>query len=92
MAAMSDTQNHGPAAAVRAQIEKLTHMIGIARALAESGRPVDLTGFDDDVGLLCAKALDLPADEGRKIRPLVIALSAAMDSLSRALAARQPSH
>jgi hypothetical protein len=61
--------------------------IGIACALAESGRAIDLTGLDHQVGLLCAKSLDLPPDEGRCVRPRLIALSGAMEALSRALAA-----
>ena len=54
----------------------------------ESGRAIDLTGLDHEVGLLCAKSLDLPPDEGRRIRPQLIALSGVMEALSRVLAAR----
>ena len=37
---------------------------------------------------LCAKALDLPPDEGRRVRPRLIALSGSMEALSQALLAR----
>ena len=60
---------------MRALAEELTKTIDLARALAESGRAIDLTGLDDEVGLLCAKSLDLPPDEGRRVRPRLIALS-----------------
>ena len=85
---MPETETHDPIAAVRALAEELTKTIGLARALAESGRAIDLTGLDREVGLLCAKSLDLPPDEGRRVRPRLIALSGAMEALSRVLAAR----
>ena len=85
---MSGTEPHDPIAAVRALAEELRKTIELARALAESGRAIDLTGLDHQVGLLCAKSLDLPPDEGRRVRPRLIALSGAMEALSRVLAAR----
>ena len=89
---MSVTEPDDPTAAVHALAEKLANTIGVARALAESGRPIDLTGIDQDIGLLCAKSLDLPPDEGRRMRPRLVALSGAMEALSRALATlREPS-
>lgn len=75
--------------AVRALAEELTKIVGVARVLVESGRTIDLTGLDGQVGLLCAKSLDLPPDEGRRVRPRLIALSGSMEALSRAFAARQ---
>jgi hypothetical protein len=85
---MSDDSADDPVAAVRALAAELTQMIGVACALAESGRTIDLTGLDRQVGLLCAKSLDLPPDEGRGVRPRLIALSGSMEALSRVLAAR----
>ena len=61
-------------------------MVGIARALVEAGRAIDLTGLDRQVGLLCAKSLDLPPDDGRRVRPRLIALFGSMEALSRVLA------
>jgi hypothetical protein len=66
-------------------------MLGVARALAESVCAIDLTGFEQDVGLLCAKSLDLPPDAGREMRPHLIALSGAVEQLSRVLATRRAS-
>lgn len=82
---MTEPNVYDPVAAVRAMIDELTETIGIARALASSGRRVDLTGFDQQVGLLCAKALDLPPDEGRRLRTGLIVLSGALEALSRLL-------
>ncbi len=74
--------------AVRALAEELTKMIGIAHALVDAGRTIDLAGLDSQVGLLCAKTLDLPPEDGRRARPRLIALSGSVEALSRALLAR----
>lgn len=94
---MPDTAPHIPSrdteasvAAVRALSDELTNIVGVARALVESGRNIDLAGLDRQVGLLCAKTLDLPPDEGRRLRPRLIALSATVETLLRAMAARDP--
>jgi hypothetical protein len=76
--------------AVRALSEELTKMVGIARALVEAGRAIDLTGIDGQVGLLCAKSLDLPPDDGRRIRPRLIALFGSMEGLARTIASHAP--
>lgn len=75
-----------PIEAVRALAEELTKMVGVACALVKAERVVDLTGLDRQIGLLCAKSLDLPPDEGRKVRPRLVALLGSVEALSRALA------
>jgi hypothetical protein len=65
-------------------------MVGIARALVEAGRAIDLTGIDSQVGLLCAKSLDLPAGDGRRVRPRLIALFGSMEALARVFASNAP--
>jgi hypothetical protein len=79
-----------PADAVRDFAEQLTNLVDIARALVDANREVDLAGLDSEIGLLCAKCLDLPPDEGRRIRPRLIALFGSVEGLSRALSARGP--
>jgi hypothetical protein len=76
--------------AVRALSEELTKMVGIARALVEAGRAIDLTGIDSQVGLLCAKSLDLPAGDGRRVRPRLIAQFGSMEALARVFASNAP--
>ena len=88
---MPDAATRDPLADVRALAEALTQTIGVARALAESGRAIDLIGLDREVGLLCAQSLDLPPDTGRRVRPQLIALSSAMEALSRSWR-RAPRH
>ena len=88
MDTMFGTDPHDPIAAVRGLADELRTTIDLARALAESGRAIDLAGLDHQVGLLCAKSLDLAPDKGRCVRPRLIALTGAMEALSRVLAAR----
>jgi hypothetical protein len=86
----SSPDAESPIDAVRVFAEEVTKLVGVARALVEAGRDVDLAGLDSQVGLLCAKTLDLPPDEGRRVRPRLIALSGTVEALSRALSARAP--
>ena len=76
------------AQAVIAMGDGLARTICIARVLVENGRTIDLAGLDRGVGLLCAKALDLPAEIGRSVRPNLIALIAEVDRLTVALQAQ----
>ena len=76
------------AAAMQAAVgisEGLARTICIARGLVENGRDVDMAGLDRGVGLLCAKVLDLPPDNGQAIRPHLQALLSAVNDLTHAL-------
>ena len=77
-------------AALAAHIAELTRTMSIARALASVGRQVDLSGLDAGVGLACAKALDLPYEDGRACRVWLIELRDELDTLSAALRAKPP--
>ena len=61
------------------------HVINVASALAASERPVDLEGLQGQVGLLCAKALDLPLGQTGfakiELRRLVQGLDALKDKM-----------
>jgi hypothetical protein len=85
-ASVQPTAGETPIEAVRALADELTKMVSVACALVEADRAVDLTGLDRDIGLLCAKSLDLPPDEGRTVRPRLIALLGSAEALMRALA------
>ena len=56
---------------LRVLASRLSRTIGVARALAQNGRTVDLTGLDDGIGMLCAQTLDLPTLDGRELLPLL---------------------
>jgi hypothetical protein len=85
---MSHDDAADPTAAVRELAEDLTRQVALACSQAEADEAIDLAGLDRQVGLLCAKSLDLPPDEGRRVRPRLIALSGLIEALSRVLAAR----
>ena len=68
-----------------AMADGLARMICIARILVENGRTIDLAGLDRGIGLLCAKALDLPVDAGRLVRPSLLAVLGEADRLHEAL-------
>jgi hypothetical protein len=70
---------------LRAFTDGVTQTLSVARGLVEAGRYVDLAGLQDEVGLLCAKALDLLPAEGRAIRGDLAALLARVEALSGAL-------
>ena len=70
--------------------ERLTRTAAVARALVVAGRHVDLAGLQDGVGLLCAKTLDLPREQGREMLPTLHTVLAQMTSLTAALQAAPP--
>lgn len=79
-----------PLAWVRDYADSLSRTLGLARALVEAGRRIDLAGLDSQVGLLCARALDLDPEEGRRVRPDLIALRNEIDALTALLAHPPP--
>jgi hypothetical protein len=72
-------------AAVQAYATNLSQTIALARALVAAGRAIDLDGLDAQVGLLCAKALDLPPANGELIRADLTNLLGEVDALTGAL-------
>ena len=79
-----------PLDAARSCLEQIGWTVDIAHRLVGSGKQVDLAGLDSQMGFVCARVLDLSLDEGRGLRPGLIALLHAVDSLSAALGARAP--
>jgi hypothetical protein len=67
-------------------IVALERVLAVAQALA-AARPIDLTGLDQQVGRICAGALDLPPDQGRALRPHLACLLARLDGLRTVLLA-----
>jgi hypothetical protein len=82
---MHTTATSAPLMELRAFADDVTQTLRVACGLVEAGRYVDLAGLEDQIGLLCAKALDLPPDEGRAIRGELACLLARVDALSAAL-------
>lgn len=75
-----------PLRGVEALADGVARTVQMARKLAEVRRRVDLAGLDRMVGLLCAKMLDLPLDQGRRLRPRLAQLQQELDGLDRVLA------
>jgi hypothetical protein len=72
--------------------EGLLHTMRIAAALIEAGLRVDLSGLDDWMGLLCARALDLPPKQGALFIGDLDLLLAETDLLHESLAPGVPAH
>jgi hypothetical protein len=79
-------QGAPPFDAAHALASGLVNALRLARAMAETGRPLDLRGLEEPVGLLCAKALDLPPEQGRALRPALLSLLAEAEALQGTLA------
>jgi len=62
----------------------------IAQVLAQSDRPVDLSGLEDWVGRLTASVLDLEPIDGRRMRPALIGLLSGLDRLQHTVTSRAP--
>ena len=82
---MHPTATSAPLMELRIFADGVTQTLGVARGLVEVGRCVDLAGLEDQVGLLCAKALDLPPTDGRAMRIELVAVLARVEALSVAL-------
>jgi len=79
-----------PLAATAALADGVFSTLRVARALAESGRRIDVDGLDRLMGLLCAKSLDLPPEDGRRMRLTLLEMLDDVDALSHALRAAPP--
>lgn len=83
------TPPQAAAAQVVALAEQVGRMLAVAGALAASRRRVELDGLQNNVGLLCAKALDLCPTEARLIRVELIRLVAGLDALAATMRGRR---
>lgn len=82
--------DHDAAGDVASLSKTLHDTVNIAAGLATGGRRVDVAGLDRSVGLLCAKALDLPPTEGRAACALLFSLLNRIDALSVAMQSTPP--
>lgn len=80
-------QTGDPLDSLRSFLEDLDNAVVVACRLVREGHRIDLTGFEAQVGLLCAKALDLPVEQGRSIRPDLVRLRTRVEALTTDLLA-----
>jgi hypothetical protein len=73
------------AARLRDLAERLVRTMSVARGLVRGGRTLDLAGIEDGVGMLCAQALDLPAEQGRPLVGLLRDVLAEVEGLTAAV-------
>lgn len=73
-----------------ALVEAMERTLLVACVLVETGRRIDLSGLENSVGQICAAVLDLPAEEGRRLAPLLAALLARAETLELALRRHAP--
>ena len=71
--------------AVDRMVDGVGATLRVARSLLQSGRQVDVEGLDRIIGVLCARALDLPPEQGRNIRPRLAILLRELDALGVAM-------
>jgi hypothetical protein len=74
-----------PLAATRELAQSITGTLRVARGFLAAGRRIDLVGLEEPVGLLCARTLDLPPEQGRQMLVALINLRRELDVLSEAL-------
>ena len=74
-----------PVAEVLALSEQTARMIAVTQALVLSQRHVDVQGLQNHVGLLCAKALDLPASQTGFIKLELERLASGLDALNASM-------
>jgi hypothetical protein len=70
--------------------DALHGLLKVAGALSDNGQSFDLAGLENDLGRLCACALDLPPEHGRSFRYRLREILAELDSLTALLEARGP--
>ncbi len=73
------------AESVRRLGTQLIASLSTARILLEAGREVDLSGLQDSIGELCARALDLAPTTGLELRALLVALRKEVDRTTAVL-------
>lgn len=77
--------DYDPEAEILALSAQTARMVAVAQTLVASQRYIDVQGLQDHVGLLCAKALDLPSSKTGFLKLELKRLSSALDELTATL-------
>ena len=65
--------------------EQTSRLIAVSHALVTSQRHVDVQGLQNQVGLLCAKALDLPSSKTGFLKLELKRLASGLDALTASM-------
>ena len=84
-AAFAQNNPQAPLRSLIALTEQAARTLSMARALAESGRHVDISGLDQLIGRLTASTLDLDDADRPEMRLLLIGLLENLDALEQVL-------
>ena len=76
---------YNPETEILALSAQTARMIAVAQTLVASQRYIDVQGLQDHVGLLCAKALDLPPSRTGFLKLELRRLLSALDELTKTL-------
>lgn len=87
---MRTDPSHASLLALRSFLEDLENATAVATTFVRDGHMIDLADFDAQVGLLCAKTLDLPSDQGRLMRPELMRLREKLEALEATLRGTRP--
>lgn len=77
--------DYDPEAETLDLIAQTARMVAVTQALVSSQRQIDIQGLQDQVGLLCAKALDLPPSRTGFVKLELRRLASALDALTASL-------
>lgn len=83
------TQAETQLAAVQGCLAQFSRTLVVIRNLMQAGRYVDLTGLDAEMVLVCTRALALPPEEARSLRPVLLSLREELGVLAAALPVRE---
>jgi len=76
--------------AVLGLVGEAQYLLSLIRAMITSGQRIRLAGLESAIGLLCAKALDLPPDQAAPVRAQLTLLLAELDRLTLAVRGEPP--
>ncbi len=66
----------------QSQLDIVVRTLRVATVLTKSGRPVDLSGLEIQVGRLCAQTMDLGWHAARGLRPQLAGLLTELNQLA----------
>lgn len=79
-----------PGDGVIQSIDRIAGALAVTEALVGTGRVVDLTGLEAEIGAICDGTLSLPREQGRACLPALRALLDRVDSVRAVMLVARP--